>query len=246
MSTSDDLLLESPETPRLEAWRCAMRQRHKDRVDIRFTNNRRSMVSIRRGPRGVVNVRLQKGFEHAPVSILQDLEEVITGNRVGPWKRVCAFARELPAPGVCMAKEARRTLHTLGKCHNLQEILDEVNQTFFDGNLKTRITWGSEKPSKQGRRQSRVVQFGVWDESRDLIRIHPKLDDKRVPREFMRYLVYHELCHAVCPPRRGTRGQRQIHHDDFKNLEARFPGLAKMERMSKTVFERIVRERRKQ
>lgn len=243
MSTAEDLLLEPPETPRLETWRCAMRQRYKDRVEIRFTNNRRSMVSIRRGPRGRVKVRLQKGFEHAPRSILRDLEDVIAGNRVGAWKRVCAFARELPAPGLSFAREAKAPLRTLGKVHDLQALLDDVNAAFFQGNLQTRITWGTEKPSKPGRRRSRTVQFGVWDEARDLIRIHPKLDDKRVPREFMRYLVYHELCHAVCPPRRGPGGQRLIHHPEFKTLEARFPGLAQMERMSKTVFERIVRER---
>ena len=243
MSTFDTLLAEFPETPRLEAWRCAMHQRHGARVHIEFTNNRRSMVSIRRGPGGTVRVRMQKGFEDAPASILADLEQVISGNRIAAWKRVCAFARNLPAPGPASAREAKIPLRTQGKVFDLQALLDEVNETFFDGAMKSRITWGTEKPAKRGRRQSRTVQFGVWDESRDLIRIHPRLDDKRVPTEFMRYLVYHELCHAVCPPRRSESGQRRIHHPEFKDLEARFPGLAKMERVSKTVFDRIVRER---
>lgn len=245
MSTSDTLLADPPEFPRLETWRCAMRQRYGDRVDIRFTNNRRSMVSLQRKPGSVVALRLQKGFEQAPERLFEDLEQVLIWNRAPAWRRVCEFAKTLPVHHAPSLNELKKPLHTRGQAHDLQEILDEVNQAFFAGSLETRITWG-RKPApsrKKRRRRSYSLQFGVWDQTRNLIRIHPDLDRASVPRSFLRYLVYHELCHAACPPSIGANGQRRIHHDRFKELEERYPDRKRMEAIGHRLFERIVRER---
>lgn len=243
MSTSDRFLTDDCETPRLEAWRCEMRQRYGKRISIHFTNNRRSMVSLQRKPDRTTVLRIQKGFESAPASIFEDLTLLLSGDRGGAWTRVCAFAKTIPVSGPPLRDEAPERFKTQGAVHDLQAILDEINQEFFESNLNTRITWGQKKPSKKGRRRSRSLQFGSWDESLDLVRIHPALDDRRVPRSFLRYLIHHELCHAASPPIRKTDGPRKIHHPEFKALEARFPNRTRMEAIGKRLFEQITKER---
>ena len=243
MSTSDRFQTDDLDTPRLEAWRCEMHQRHGPRVTIHFTNNRRSMVSLRRMPGHGAVLRIQKGFETAPGAILEDLSLLLSRQNPAAWSRVCAFAKTLPASGPPLKAGANERVNTCGKIYDLQPLLEEINREFFDSALPTRITWGQKKPSRRGRRRSRSLQFGSWDESLDLIRIHPALDDPRVPRDFLRYLIHHELCHAASPPVRTPGGPRKIHHADFKALEARFPNRTRMEAIGKRLFNQITRER---
>jgi len=245
MNTSDTLLNDPPEYPRLETWRCEMRQRHGPRIEIQFTNNRRNMVSLQRKAPGRVALRLQKGFETAPEQVFRDLEDVVIHNHVLAWKRVCSYAKTIPVPCTPSLTELSKPLPTRGAFHDLQQLLDEVNHRFFEGRLETRITWGRKPPPvrRRRRRRSHSFQFGVWDQSRNLIRIHPDLDRRGVPREFMRYLVHHECCHAASPPDKGDNGHRRIHHARFKELEAQFPHREKMETLSHRLFERIVKER---
>lgn len=243
MSISERFQPDDVELPRLEAWRCAIRQRFGSKVEVHFTNNRRSMVSLRRTPRQATVLRLQKGFESAPSPILDDLTTLLAAQSPAAWKRICAFAKTIPVSGPPLQNGHPQQSHTRGEVFDLQELLDEINREFFDSALSTRITWGRKHPSRRGRRRSRSLQFGSWDESQDLIRIHPSLDDPRVPRSFLRYLVHHELCHAACPPLRTPGGGRKIHHPQFKALEARFPNLARMEAIGQRLFEQITRER---
>ena len=226
------------ETPRLSRWCVDMFQKHGQAVDITVTENRRSMIRVGKKAGGQVTLRIHHGFEQAPDPLLRDLEAVVSGNRTDAWSRVAAFARTIPAEAAHAPAPVR--VRTRGRHVDLQPILDEVNQTFFQGKIEARITWGQQRPQRRRGRKSATVQFGVWDVARKLIRIHPGLDDPRVPPEFLRYLVYHELCHAASPPRRDAEGRNSIHHPDFKALEARYPDLKHMERLSKEMF-RLVR-----
>lgn len=62
-----------------------------------------------------------------------------------------------------------------------------------------------------------------------LIRIHPVLDDARVPRWFVGFVVFHELLHAVLPPR-VENGRRKIHTPEFRRAEARHPDFGRAQR----------------
>ncbi|MCC5850029.1 MAG: hypothetical protein JJU29_18230 [Verrucomicrobia bacterium] len=228
------------ETPRLYRWWMDMLVKHGSAVDITVTENRRSMIRVSKKNGGQVTLRLHHGFESAPDALFKDLEAVLSGNRATAWTRVAAFARTIPAEGPHVPQPVR--VRTRGKHVDLQPILDEVNRTFFQGEIEARITWGQKRPQRRRGRKSTTVQFGVWDVTRKMIRIHPGLDDTRVPSEFLRYLVYHELCHAARPPRRDTDGRNRIHHQDFKTLEARYPDLDRMERLSKEMF-RLLRDK---
>jgi predicted SprT family Zn-dependent metalloprotease len=55
------------------------------------------------------------------------------------------------------------------------------------------------------------------------VRIHPILDDAFVPRFFLEYVVYHELCHAALPSVVGADGRLRHHTAEFHALERQFP-----------------------
>ncbi|MFB6373046.1 MAG: hypothetical protein ABEN55_08015, partial [Bradymonadaceae bacterium] len=78
------------------------------------------------------------------------------------------------------------------------------------------ITWGRDG------RGTKSIRFGSFDFDQRLIRVHPALDQEWVPRYFVEFIVYHELLHAVCPPVEGEDG-RQVHTEEFIELERQFP-----------------------
>jgi hypothetical protein len=226
--------------PRLTRWQRRLQDRYNDRIRVRFTRNARSMISIRREAGGPVHLRVHMAFELAPLHVFEDLEAVIARDNAGAWRRTCEYARTMPMPEHFAPRPRRVTLQQEGEHHHLQELLDEVNARYFGGSLNARITWGrSHGPRRRGR-YTRSFQFGVWDATRKLIRIHPRLDDKKVPAEFLRYVIHHELCHAAAPPRKGRGGRRQVHHPDFEELADGYPHRTAMEAMGRRLFEKFV------
>jgi hypothetical protein len=59
-----------------------------------------------------------------------------------------------------------------------------------------------------------------------------------VPEEFVRYIIFHEMLHAVVPSVRRN-GQRRDHHATFRVLERRFPGLARMKKLSAELLDML-------
>lgn len=121
---------------------------------------------------------------------------------------------------------------------NLDRELRTVRDRYFPG-LEARIRWG--KASAPRRRKRRSIRMGSWDEEKNLIRIHPALDQEWVPLEYMHFLIYHELCHAVAKPVYSRRGNR-IHHSDFQALEEQYPGVDRLRKLGRRIFERIIAE----
>ena len=60
---------------------------------------------------------------------------------------------------------------------------------------------------KQPRRSEgprKTIRLGSYSDLERLIRIHPTLDRKWVPRYFVAYVVYHEMLHHMIPAARGS------------------------------------------
>ena len=102
--------------------------------------------------------------------------------------------------------------------YNLQEIFDRLNAEHFSLQLQTKIMWarGGQKKARCYRR------LGSYTPTKDLIKVHPLLDDPEIPAYFIEYIVYHEMLHAVYPPIKGTE-RRYIHHQKFLEMERKFP-----------------------
>ena len=119
------------------------------------------------------------------------------------------------------SRRRRILLRTRGAEHDLKSIFDEVVATFFpDGVGDARITWGKEPPRARRRRSS--IRLGTYTHDQQLVRIHPALDQEKVPRFFVAFVVFHELLHHVVPAeRRG--GRIDYHPPSFRKRERMHP-----------------------
>ncbi|MGA0332550.1 MAG: hypothetical protein ACO3N7_00210 [Kiritimatiellia bacterium] len=223
---------------RLQRWADRIGREHAHQVEIYLTRNRRTMISLRRLSPRCTRIRMHEGFLGAPEEVLENLKIYVLTRKNEAWRTVAAFARCLP-PSTDIPSPT--LLRTRGTFFDLEKELRYVKKQYFSVPPDTTITWGKVGRPRCRKRQS--ILFGSWHADRDLILIHPLLDQEWVPRQFIRYLIYHELCHAVARPRRDRSGRLRIHHPQFKALEEQFPRLPQMQELSREILERLSRER---
>jgi hypothetical protein len=183
------------------------------RVDLHITDNRRRMITVKRRP-SRVELRLHHMFLGCSEKTLVAVARFARGDN---------SARETIQRYIDDHRDAIRhevdpsRLRHEGDCYDLAELLDIQRARFQGVELDDiHITWGRDG---KGRRS---IRFGSYDYDRRIIRIHPALDAEWVPEYFVAFIVYHELCHAVIPPREeGSR--RLLHPPEFRELERHFP-----------------------
>jgi hypothetical protein len=106
-----------------------------------------------------------------------------------------------------------------GRYFDLEAIFDKLNERYFSNRLRRyTIRWGRRRRE----RPSNEIVFGTIQEDDRMIRVHPLLDRAFIPRWFVEYVVYHEMCHAVVPDRYTKSGRRVIHHDGFWQRERKY------------------------
>jgi len=106
-----------------------------------------------------------------------------------------------------------------GRYFDLQAIFDKLNDRYFGNRLRRyTIMWGQRRRE----RPTNEIVFGTIQEEDRMIRVHPLLDRAFIPRWFVEYVVYHEMCHAVVPDRYTKSGRRVVHHDGFWQRERKY------------------------
>jgi predicted SprT family Zn-dependent metalloprotease len=197
-----------------EQMRWILAERSGLRVDMTLTRNRTSMASIRFVSERHARLRLHESFVRSPDTVQDALVGYLRTRRKKYWHTICAYARTISVPA-----PARITpCHTRGCVYDLSMLAEEVNTTYFDGKLDCRVGWG-----KRGRVMGgRSIRYGSCNVASRLIRIHPLLDDTRVPVDFVRYILYHEMLHLVIPPE-YQGGRRMDHPVAFRRMERQFP-----------------------
>lgn len=220
---------------RLSQWIQHLQEQTKGAVSVTLTNNRRSMVSIRTRDKET-RVRIHHSFAGAPIEILDALHQCIVNRDQAAWNRVRRYVQALPATPTA---STRRFETTQGTVYDLQQLLRSVQDQFFHPPVEARITWARTRKLRK-RSKTRSLRFGSWDAEQRLIRIHPCLDQQSIPEEFLRYVIYHELCHAVAPPIIGKNGRRQIHHAAFNRLERKFPDINLMNEISDQILTQFI------
>lgn len=113
-----------------------------------------------------------------------------------------------------------------GRVYNLAALARRINREYFGGRLCYHISWGRWGAHNARPRSFNTIQLGSYNERRQLIRIHPILDCRDVPEFFIAYIIYHEMCHIVCPPRMMPSGRVVYHSAEFRRLEKRFEQFA--------------------
>jgi hypothetical protein len=185
------------------------------------------MVSARFSPNNVT-LRLNQAFLSAPTDVIDALGCYLAVRSRLEWKKVAAFASSLEPEGAVNTRLP--SLVTKGQVYDLEMIRDRINRLHFEGRIDCRIAWA--RPGRNHyRARTRIIRYGTYNRSLNLVRINPLLDDLKVPAEFLDYIVFHEMLHAAVPSANG-RGRWRHHHGSFRLLERRYPGYEKMKQLA--------------
>jgi hypothetical protein len=187
-------------------------------VQLAVTDNRQRMITQTR-ERGTLRVRVHMMFLDASERVQDALVDyVISADREA--SQVVGAYIDGNTHRIRPSRPVRGPIRTRGKVHDLREICDRVNEQYFGGRLnEVLITWGRRTPPRSAQRLT--VKLGSYSSEEQLIRVHPVLDRKWVPRYFLSYIVYHELMHHVVPPVR-VAGQTLLHPPEFLRRERDF------------------------
>jgi hypothetical protein len=204
------------------------------RVELTLTRNRVSMATLQFKSQAHVRVRLHEQFLTAPQEVWDALARYIRTRRRKDWDLVAAFASNIDTSSE-KHEEKRITLKQKGQVYDLAKIAKKINRRFFNGRVKYRIGWGRERSERRRGRKGVSIRYGSWSRTSGIIRIHPLLDDERVPQKFVEYIVFHEMLHAVVPSDRSD-GRRYDHPENFRAFERAYPDFHEMRRLSKELL----------
>jgi len=207
-------------------------------VDVHLTDNAWTMVSFKR-LQGRVRFRLHHMFSAANDDVVRALAGFTGRNRRTHGRAIDEYIRTNRDLIRAVPERPQQKLTQRGRVHDLGEIFAHLNAHHFDGRLHARIGWGRRGPG--GRRRS--IKMGVYLHDQKLIRIHPALDDERVPRHFVELVVFHEMLHQAIPPVNARDGRRIVHGRDFRIRERRFPGYARARAWEKQNLHLLLRHR---
>lgn len=187
---------------------------------LRITNNTSTMMSLRYesgGRRGVVG--LHHMFLEAPPDVRKALSAwIIKPSAKVPGKKLETYIAE--QRHLIASKTPRSSvLRTKGEFFDLAAIYKDVNESCYNNEITTPITWG-RMPAMRRRRS---IRFGSFSPGENLIRMHPLLDQSFVPQYFVRYIVFHEMLHAHMGIEETPGGRRKIHPPEFRRREAAYP-----------------------
>jgi hypothetical protein len=101
-----------------------------------------------------------------------------------------------------------------GRVHSLQRIYQELNSRYFNDQIEVRrIGWGIRKSRNR---------LGHYDPIHHSITLSPVLDSPEVPDFVIRYIVYHEMLHAVFED--GASSPVRRHHSpEYRRAERAYP-----------------------
>ena len=133
-------------------------------------------------------------------------------------------------PAGARTREARGS--AAGSEHHLEELaeplfMDTLADAFApqegDAIARPVLRWNPRR-----RTASRVgLQLGCFVPGDHLIRMHPVLDHKSVPDWMVRFVLFHELLHAVIPATVSRGGRRMHHPAAFRLRERAYPDYAR-------------------
>jgi hypothetical protein len=181
---------------------------------IVYAPARRRIFSWRSDPdRDAVVLRVGLEFREAPVPVAEAIVRIVTRRRLPKEVRRQLFfeVRRWAAAVSPCGPGTGRFLPPKGRHVDLEPILRRVNATRFATPVAARIGWSEEPARSLMGRYERGSPAG-------LVVINRLLDSPNAPRWYLEFLVYHELLHAVIPPRPGST-RLLIHPPEFRRME---------------------------
>jgi hypothetical protein len=192
----------------------------KGRVSVTLTDNRYTMISVRRlSKEKRYEVRLHHMFADADPVITRALARYIADNDPDASHVLGDFIDQNSGHVRGRARrQPTQVIFTAGEHHDLREIYDDLNARYFENKIDAAITWG-QRTGRPRRRNS--IKMGSYSVEDRLIRIHRSLDREFVPRFFIAWIVFHEMLHQVLDIR-VKNGRREFHSKEFLADEAMY------------------------
>jgi hypothetical protein len=204
-------------------------------VRVRFCKFANANSFVRWDEAGL-EFRITDVLEGAPAAILESLANILMAKLLRrPVPRIHAerYRRYLNR------KEMRRSLQLVkqsrgrkfvsgpqGDTYDLEKIFEELNLAYFHGWMARPLLGWSRRPSR--------VMLGHYDPSHNAIILSRLLDNVKVPRLAVEYVLFHEMLHLRFPVEdRGAR--RCVHTREFKDAEQQFPRLKEAKQMLKAI-----------
>ena len=211
-------------------------------IDLWLTDNRRTMMSIRRTREGLLRLRLHHMFVDAEERHIVAISTLLTSHNTTAQKiardTVTSFTQRHHEKIRRFDPPKRRIrIRTAGNTHDLNVLYHRVVREHFDKDPKLTITWG-----RWGRPGSplKSIRLGSFDARRGIVRVHPILDRPAVPEWVVAYIIFHELLHDHLPPlvRRGKK--TAVHHDAFCERERQHPDHDRFEAWVDSTLSRLM------
>ncbi|WP_082362467.1 hypothetical protein [Chondromyces crocatus] len=204
-------------------------------VLLSVTDNFREMLSSSREG-GVLRARVHHMFLDAPAPVQEALVRyLVDQDREGSL--VVGQYIDQNGYRIRACRPVSTPVRTQGKTHDLLQLYQKVNHTYFGGTMDALITWGRRGKAQKPRR---TIKLGSYSAVERLIRIHPALDRPWVPRYFVSYVIYHEMLHHVIPCGQ-EHGRRILHPPEFLARERMFRHFERAIAWEKAHVSRLLR-----
>jgi hypothetical protein len=100
-----------------------------------------------------------------------------------------------------------------GSHYNLDELFERIDREYFGGKmLKPRLVWSGVLSSRK---------LGHYERTRDRVVMSQILDDRRIPRCVVEFVLYHELLHKHHGIK-WVNGRCLVHTPEFRHSEGKF------------------------
>lgn len=187
------------------------------KIKMRVNDNHSTMLSVRWEP-DHTRVSLHRMFLSAPTDVVDALAYYLkkSNHSLAPSVKayIAQYRQKLDYSGSLDPRELKHE----GRIYNLKKIYNDINEEYFEGKLRLNITWFGESVCRNKTR----ISFGLYHDTLRLIKINRILDKRYVPEYFIRYVIFHEMLHHVCPPHVDEGGTNRIHSNEFKRREKHF------------------------
>jgi hypothetical protein len=239
-------LLPGPDAHRLHLLRRLNRFASGRLSDLKLTDNRRTILTVRPADRARLELRIHHSFVEAPEHVLRAVADFVGSKKGSERAREALnlirehFSRHKSATG----RVRRTVLRSEGCALDLRELVDDLNRRYFEGRLAVEVTWGRAACGACRRGRGSSLQLGSYSYEDNLIRVHRVLDDPGVPRYVVEAVVHHELLHADMPPE-IRNGRRFFHTPEFRQRERQFRMLGRANTWIQDHLPELLRARRK-
>jgi hypothetical protein len=112
-------------------------------------------------------------------------------------------------------------------------VLNELKIKFINIDFsKIEITWG-----RLTSKRTRSIRFGSFDKKKNIVRLHPVLDNQNIPDFFINSIIYHEVSHfIVFESDKNAKSHDRNFYKMLKNIDPFFIQSKNWEKENKMIF----------